>query len=135
MNRRVIVAIPAWLLCLACDPGGVVDNSASAIATVSRKVSSAKPAGLSSSDLAAAPIPRGDGVVVYVKNRRAPGVVWVVLNGQAYACTSQTKSVTPTVPYTSDARWDTWKQTGLDPSNTAALFEIVDAAEARVQRN
>jgi hypothetical protein len=39
--------------------------------------------------------------------------------------------LTPAVPYTSDARWDTWKRTGLDPANMAAFLEIVSAAEAR----
>ena len=81
-------------------------------------------------DLAATRIPRGDGVVVYVKNRKAPRFTWVVVNGQPYACDRETKGLTPAVPYTSEARWDAWKQTGLDPANTAAFFQIVDAAEA-----
>lgn len=68
--------------------------------------------------------------MVYVKHRKSPRLAWVVLDGQAYACDSQTKSVTPGVLYTSEARWDTWKQTGLDPDNTAAFYQIVDAAEA-----
>src|SRR6185295_9764119 len=98
-----------------------------------RAVPSSNPAMIAASDLAATPMPRGDGVVVYVKNRTAPRFVWVVLDGQAYACDSQTKRLTPAVPYTSEARWDTWKQTGLDPANTAAFAQIVDAAEARTE--
>ena len=133
MNTGALVLLPALLVSLACDAGGAGDKSATAIATVSREVTSSNPAGISSSDLAATPIPRGNGVVVYVKNRKAPRFAWVVLDGQAYACNSQTKSVTPAVPYTSEARWDTWKQTGLDPANAAAFFEIVDAAEARTE--
>jgi hypothetical protein len=133
LNTRALVLLPALLVSLACDASGGGDKSATAITTVSREVPSSNPAGISSSDLAATPIPRGDGVVVYVKNRKAPRFAWVVLDGQAYACDSQTKSLTPAVPYTSEARWDTWKQTGLDPANTAAFFQIVDAAEARME--
>ncbi len=98
VDTRALVLVPVLLVSLACDSGGGVDKSASAIATVSREVPSSNPAGISSSDLAATPIPRGDGVVVYVKNRKAPRFAWVVLDGQAYACDSQTKSVTPAVP-------------------------------------
>ena len=133
MNTRALVLLPALMMSLACAPAAGGDKSTNAIATVSREVPSSNPAGISSSDLAATPIPRGEGVVVYVKNRKEPRFAWVVLDGQAYACNSQTKSVTPAVPYTSEARWDTWKQTGLDPANTAAFFQIVDAAEARRQ--
>jgi len=132
VNTHALVVVPALLVCLACGPGGGGDESVTAIARVSREVPSSNPAAISSSDLAATPIPRGDGVVVYVKNRKAPRFAWVVLDGQAYACNSQTKSLTPQVPYTFEALWDTWKQTGLDPANTAAFFQIVDAAEARI---
>ena len=131
MKIGALVLLPALLVSLACDAGGASDKSATAIATVSREVTSSNPAGISSSDLAATPIPRGSGVLVYVKNHKEPRLAWVVLDGQAYAYNNQTKSVTPAVPYTSEARWDTWKQTGLDPANTAAFFQIVDAAEAR----
>ena len=133
MGTRTLVLLPALLLSLACDGGGGGDKSASAIATVSSEVSSSNSAGISSSDLAATPIPRGAGVVVYVKNGKAPRFAWVVLNGQAYASNSETKSVTPAVPYTTEARWDTWKQTGLDPANTAAFFQIVEAGQAQVE--
>ena len=129
---QALVLLLTLPLGVACGPGGGGDKSATAIATVSREVASANPAGISSSDLAATPLPRGDGVVVYVRNRRAPRFAWVVLDGQAYACDNQTKSITPAVPFTTEARWDTWKRTGLDPANAAAFFEIVDAAEARM---
>ena len=74
MKIGALVLLPALLVSLACDAGGASDKSATAIATVSREVTSSNPAGISSSDLAATPIPRGNGVVVYVKNRKAPEV-------------------------------------------------------------
>jgi hypothetical protein len=131
VHTLVLVVLPALLVCLACGSNGGGDKSASAIATVSREVPASNPAGISSSDLATTRIPRGDGVVVYVKDRKTPRFVWVVLDGQAYACNRETKSLTPAVPYASDARWDTWKRTGLDPANTAAFVEIVNSVEAR----
>ena len=130
INPRALVMLSALSLGFACAPGEGGDKMASAIATVSREVQASNPAGVSSSDLAATPIPRGEGVVVYVKNRREQGLAWVVLDGQAYAGTSQAKRLTPALPYTSEARWDTWKQTGLDPANAASFFNIIDKAEA-----
>jgi hypothetical protein len=131
LNTHALVVVPALLVSLACGPSAGGDESSTAIARVSREVPSSNAAGISSSDLAAAPIPRGKGVIVYVKNRKAPGFAWAVVDGQVYACNSQTKSLTPEVPYTFHAGWDTWKQTGLDPANAASFFQIVDAAEAR----
>ena len=90
--------LPALLVCLACGAGGDAnkgDKSASALATVSREVPSQNPAGISSSDLAATAIPRGRGIVVYVKNHTSPRFVWVVLDGQVYACNNSTKNLTP----------------------------------------
>ena len=133
MGRYTPIVVPALLVCVACGPGGGSDKSAAAIATVSRELLAANPApGPSATDLTMTPIPRGAGAIVYVKAGKAPGLAWVVLDGQAYACNSQTKTLTPRVPYTVDAGWDTWKQTGLDPANTASFFQIIEAAEARL---
>src|SRR3981081_3351850 len=91
LNARALVLLPALLSCLACGPGAAGDKFSIAIAVVSRVIPASNPAAISSSDLAAIRIPRGDGVVVYVKNRKAPRFAWVVLNGQAYACDRETK--------------------------------------------
>ena len=130
MTTRALVILLALLLTgLACNSGGADDVVARAIATVSHEVVASNASGVSPSDLTATRIPRGAGAVVYVKNPK-PTFVWVVLDGQAYATNQETKSLTPRAPYTSEARWDTWKQTGLDPTNTAAFAAIVSAAEA-----
>jgi hypothetical protein len=128
VKRYALVVMSALLACGACAPREPGDKAVAAIAAVARE----QPAGISASDLASEPIPRGAGVVVYVKNRKAPGVAWVVLDGQAYACNDQTKMLAPKAPRTVDAGWDTWKQTGLDAANTASFLQIVEAAEARL---
>jgi hypothetical protein len=126
--KRSIVLVAALLACAACGRREAGDPAAAAIAAVSRE----NPAGVLASDLAVEPIPRGAGVIVYVKDRKAPEIAWVVLDGQAYACNGQTKLLTPAAPRTVDARWDTWKQTGFDAANPASFFQIIQAAEARL---
>ena len=129
MNARVLV-LSALVMCPACSAGEAGDPSAQAIAAVAGDILPSNSAGISSSDLAVTAIPRGKGVVVYARNHKSPRLAWVVLNGQAYACDKQAKRLTPTLQLTSQAMWDTWKQTGLDPANKLAFFQIVDAADA-----
>jgi hypothetical protein len=127
VTSYALIVMAALLACGACAPREPRDKATAAVAAVARE----HPAGISASDLATEPVPRGAGVIVYVKSRKAPGVAWVVLDGQAYACNDQTKMLAPKAPKTVDAGWDTWKQTGLDAAHTAVFLQIIEAAEAR----
>ena len=130
-HTRALIFLAVVAVCPACVSEGPVDPPARAVAVVARELLPSNAEGISAANLAATPIPRGHGFVVYVKNHKSPRFVWVVLGDQPYACDGQTKGLTPAVPFTAQAKWDAWKQTGLDPANTASFFQIVDAAEAR----
>lgn len=98
----------------------------------SRKVSAAfanpasRPAGMADIDagsLGAIDNPHGDGIIVYALETRYAGVerhlVWLVLDGQAYALNGPSKELTPSLPWPRDAGPE-WDATGLDRYSPAA---------------
>ena len=70
------------------------------------------------SDLQAIDNSKGEGVFIYVPKTRFGGaeryIIWMVIDGKAYALNGPTKKVTPNLPWPRDAPKNTWKKTGLD---------------------
>ena len=70
------------------------------------------------SDLRAIDNSKGEGVFIYVPKTRFRDVeryiIWMVIDGKAYALNGPTKKVTPNLPWPRDAPKNTWKKTGLD---------------------
>ena len=84
---------------------------------------------VASSDLQALRNPKGQGVLVYVPKTRFAGVeryvVWMVIDGKAYALNGPTKKVTPDLHWPRDAPNGTWKKTGLDPYQATEAINLV----------
>ena len=70
------------------------------------------------SDLRAIDSSKGEGVFMYVPKTHFWDVeryiIWMVIDGKAYALNGPTKKVTPNLPWPRDAPKNTWKKTGLD---------------------
>lgn len=86
------------------------------------------------SDLEEIANPKGDGTFVYVAKTSFSGVerylLWMVVDGQAYALNGATKDVTPNLDWPRDAPASTWKRTNLDQfSATEAVSIVFGAAE------
>lgn len=73
--------------------------------------------------------PRGEGTFVYVGQTRFGAmerfVMWLVIDGQAYAFNSPTKGLTPAHPWPREASSEAWSRTGLDRYSAAGALEIV----------
>ena len=73
---------------------------------------------IKASDLWAIDNSKGEGVFIYVPKTRFRDVeryiIWMVIDGKAYALNGPTKKVTPNLPWPRDAPKNTWKRTGLD---------------------
>lgn len=69
-------------------------------------------------DLRSVPNPKGQGVFVYVPKTRFRGderyILWMVIDGKAYAMNGATRNVTPHLLWPREAPADTWRKTALD---------------------
>lgn len=85
-----------------------------------------------SRDLEAIDNPLGAGVVVFHPEKRHGGVesplIWVVVDGRAYATNSPSKQVTPSLAWPREAG-AAWDETGLDPHSPAS--ELVNFVKFR----
>ncbi len=74
--------------------------------------------GIASVDLIAKSNPKGAGTFVYVQQTRFSGVerdlIWMVIEGKAYALNSPSKMVTPDLSWPREAEDETWAQTKID---------------------
>lgn len=80
-------------------------------------------------DLLSKENPKGEGVFVYVEQTRFSGVeryiIWLVLDGTAYALNGATKDVVPSFLWPREAPEDTWSRTNLDMYQATEAIEIV----------
>jgi len=101
--------------------GSAVQSVASALAN--------NKLGVAASDLRAKPNPKGKGTFVYVQQTWFFGVerklVWLVLDGKAFAINGASKGVTPSLPFPREAPTAKWKETGLDPLAATEALRIV----------
>lgn len=85
--------------------------------------------GIEKDDLVSIANPKGDGTFVYVKQTRFSGVerfiIWLVLDGTAYALNGATESVIPPLDQTRFAGPTVWAPTGLGQFQTTEAFEII----------
>ena len=85
--------------------------------------------GIVATDLLTKDNPRGEGIFVYVPKTRFSGVerriLWLVLNGEAFALNGATKGVTPDIKWPREAEPEKWSKTGLSPHMATEAIEIV----------
>ena len=81
------------------------------------------------SDLRAIKNRKGGGVFVYVPKTRFKGVerfiLWMVIDGNAYALNGATKNITPDLPWPRKAPEKTWDKTGLDKYMATEAIKLV----------
>ena len=84
-------------------------------------------------DLRSVPNPKGQGVFVYVPKTRFRGderyILWMVIDGKAYAMNGATKNVTPNLVWPREAPADTWRKTALDKYTVTEAMNIVFKTE------
>lgn len=75
--------------------------------------------GITADMLEAIDNPHGEGEIVFIPQTRWRGVrrtvVWVVIDGEAYAINAPSKLTTPELPWPREAERAVWERTGLDP--------------------
>ena len=80
-------------------------------------------------DLRSVPNPKGQGVFVYVPKTRFRGderyILWMVIDGKAYAMNGATKNVTPHLVWPREAPAATWRKTALDKYTVTEAINIV----------
>ena len=78
---------------------------------------------VSAADLLSAPNSKGAGTIVYVAQDRFGGVkrdlVWMVIEGRAFALNGPSKETTPGLPWPGEAAESLWAKTGIDPFSGA----------------
>ena len=84
---------------------------------------------VNASDLRAVGNSKGEGVFIYVPKTRFRGVeryiIWMVIDGRAYALNGPTKKVTPSLPWPRNAPQDAWKKTRLNMYMATEAIELV----------
>lgn len=99
-----------------------------AVSVVARALGS-NTLGVRSSDLALKVNPKGAGTFVYVAQTRFGDVernlLWLVLDGRAYALNGPSKLLTPNLPWPRDAEGSVWKTTGLNQYSATEAIAIV----------
>jgi hypothetical protein len=85
--------------------------------------------GIRESDLQTMPNPKGAGTFVFSPKTQFFGVerliLWLVLDGKAYALNGTTKGLTPELPYPRDADGSAWAKTGLAQNDPSEALRIV----------
>ncbi len=104
------------------------DDKKRAIETVATSIGINK-LNIKASDLKAMNNPKGNGVYVYVPKTRYRGVeryvLWLVIDGKAYALNGPTKMTTPDLPWPREAPESTWEKTGLSKYSATGDIETV----------
>jgi len=85
--------------------------------------------GVTASDLRSKRNPKGDGTFVYVPRTDYSGVtrnlVWLVLDGKAFALNGPSKTATPSVSFPRDADEAAWTRTGLNKYSATEAINLV----------
>ena len=85
--------------------------------------------GITDGDIEVVENPHGEGRIAFVPMTRFHGVrrtiVWLVLEGQAFALNAPSKLVTPGLPWPREAPSGLWERTGLSPYNATEALESV----------
>jgi hypothetical protein len=100
-----------------------------AISVVARALDGKNKLGVSTSDLESKVNPKGAGTFVYVAQTRFRDVernlVWLVLDGRAYALNGPSKMLTPGLPWPREGDESAWKATGLNQFSATEAMAIV----------
>ena len=125
-------------ICLVLSIGGVIAGCAGtqtppsvdqrAVALVASALSGNK-LGVTSGDLLTKANPRGEGTFVYHPTTRFSGVerylLWLVVDGRAYALNGASKGITPTLSWPREAEDAVWSRTGLDKYSATEAVGLV----------
>jgi hypothetical protein len=114
-----------WAWYFVGAPDGVaatVENTArDPIDLIASKMASTE-LDIAAHDLRARKNPTGKGTLVYVPRTQFHGVerhvIWIVVEGKAFALTAPAKMATPDLPMARDADDTTWTKTGIDKLNS-----------------
>jgi hypothetical protein len=75
------------------------------------------------------PNTKGEGLFVYVPRTDYSGVkrnlLWLVLDGKAFALNGPSKTATPSLPWPRETDDATWKRTGLNKYSATDAINIV----------
>jgi hypothetical protein len=124
MTLRALVGAVALVVAVVTPVGATQSKPAppdaekAALSAVGKALDASNKLGVTASDLRTKANKKGEGLFVYVPRTDYSGVkrylLWLVLDGTAYALNGPSKTATPSLPWPRETDDKTWNRTGLN---------------------